>query len=297
MTPKNLHNPFDNLDEPESSTTPNDESPPSYTEYPTPTTPNTNIPPPSNPRKPIAIPTTTSSSSSSLSISPFLRAYPPVLQTNALPSPTFLTFLDTLNAAITDTPPLQTLDATGNILQSVPVLFPLHWVGSAVSGLAQLGGRGVARGRVGGVLERANREVFHPRGLHVCIEGVDLLAVTAGIPVLDSRGAVSGGGLRGVLRGAFGGNGGVCWVGEDVVRRWVRALESWIERLEVEVLPWSSQSRLTRFNAACRRNGVDSGGGNGGQRDVNEEEAFRRSLWLIIRDIRDGDDEALGRHS
>lgn len=68
-------------------------------------------------------------------------------------------------------------------------------------------------------------------------------------------------------------------MGEDVVMRWVRALETWIERLEVELLPWSSQSRLTRFNAACRRrNGVDSGGAGYGQRNGSEEEAFRRSL-------------------
>ncbi|KAJ5820557.1 hypothetical protein N7474_006148 [Penicillium riverlandense] len=136
--------------------------------------------------KPIAIPAIDAANES-----PFLRAYAPILSKHKLPKDSFLTFLDQLNDAVATSPPMQVLDATGGVLQSVPILFPIRWIGSAVSELANLGGHGISKGRSDSAIRRANKDIFGPRGLKVEIAKLDAVAHIAQIPILDSQGKVN----------------------------------------------------------------------------------------------------------
>lgn len=117
----------------------------------------------------------------------------------------------------------------------------------------------------------------------------DALAYVAGIPVLDAQGKVGGDRLRRVLDEA-GGNAAAAAV--DVNRDGdmrVKALQPWIAELEVDVLPWTSRSKLTRFNAAWKKRNypgqVDSSSGGGQKSESDVEEGLRKCLWLVIRPI------------
>ncbi|CAG8901812.1 unnamed protein product [Penicillium nalgiovense] len=209
--------------------------------------------------KPIAIPAITSSSDS-----PFIRAYPPILSNHQLPKESFLAFLDQVNKDIAASPPLQVLDATGGILKSVPVLFPLHWVGTAVSGLANLGSQGMSKSRADSSIKQANKDIFGPRGLKVEIGKLDALAHAAA--------------------GAWFAAG-------------IGILQPWIAELEFEILPWSSKSKLTRFNASLKKYNEpkDQETRDRGKRSVvnnqeirQEEDHFRKALWLVIREVENG---------
>ncbi|OKL58173.1 hypothetical protein UA08_06834 [Talaromyces atroroseus] len=281
-----------------------DEEPPAYTGM-FETGESSNTPPLSStqqqPKRTVAIPAVDSSFNS-----PFIRAYAPILKDYNLPQEVFLSFLDRLNKAIANSPPLQVLDATGGLLSSVPILFPLHWIGSAVSGIANLGNLGVSKSRTDTFLRDSNRDIFGPRGLKIEIAKLDALAHIAKIPILDSRGKVS---LQSPLlqqlmqlRGSVGSSGGD-WDDDqndgsdmsfDAQQQRIRILQPWIAELELDILPWTSESRLTRFNAALKKhNNRDSRGGPRGARhakktlvNANDEEddPFRKCLWLIIRE-------------
>jgi len=140
----------------------------------------------SNKDGPVAIPAVDSAHESS-----FLRAYAPLLNEHKIPKDKFLSFLDGLNDVMTTSPPMQVLDATGGILKSVPILFPLHWIGSAVSGLANLGGQGISKSRSDSAIRQANKDLFGPQGLKAEIAKLDALAHIAKIPILDSQGKVN----------------------------------------------------------------------------------------------------------
>ncbi|CAG8369741.1 unnamed protein product [Penicillium salamii] len=252
-------------------------------------------PPPS--QRPIAIPAIASPSDS-----PFIRAYPPILQSHNLPKESFLNFLDQLNKDIASSPPLQVLDATGGILNSVPILFPLHWIGSAVSGLANLGSQGMSKSRTDSSLKIANRDIFGPRGLKVEVAKLDALAHLANIPILDSQGKISRQAplflqLQDEPVEATDERHEL----ELELQRKIRTLQPWIADLEIEVVPWSSKSKLTRFNAALKkrndpkeyerrgrrerreRRGRD--GSDNAEASPDDQESFRKALWLVIREI------------
>ena len=231
--------------------------------------------------KPIAIPAIGSSSDS-----PFLRAYAPILTTYNLPRDSFFSFLDHLNKVISGSPPLQVLDATGGILQSVPILFPLRWIGSAVSGLASLGSQGVSKSRADSYLRQANRETFGPRGLKVEIAKLDALAYMANIPILDSNGKVSRQNpLLQRLLETGGAAEGARDAGMVVEQRQVEILQPWIAALELDILPWTSKSKLTRFNAALKKRNDPAQwrDGLGQSSEASEETDIRHGLWLVIR--------------
>lgn len=258
-------------------------------------------------KKPIAIPAVDSSFDS-----PFMRAYAPVLKDYKLPQEVFLSFLDRLNKAVASSPPLQVLDATGGVLSAVPILFPLHWIGSAVSGIAKLGKSGVSKSRTDSLLKDANKDIFGPRGLKIEVAKLDALAHIAKIPILDSRGKVSRQAplfqqlaaveaQSDISSAATEGN---IELAMDAQQRRLRILQPWLADLELDVLPWTSQSKLTRFNAALKKhNGADDKDSKGkrrrdrdyrqsrineGQDDDDEEEendSFRKCLWLIIREV------------
>lgn len=235
-------------------------------------------------KRPIAIPAIDPANAS-----PFLRAYAPILHNYQLPKDSFLTFLDQLNDVMNTSPPMQVLDATGGVLQSVPILFPIRWIGSAVSGLANLGGQGISKSRSDSVIRQANRELFGPRGLKVEIGKLDALAYIGKIPILDSKGKVN---QQAPLLQQLNelSNADADEAQElDLQQRRIRVLQPWIADLEVEVLPWTSRSRLTRFNAALKkRNDPESSRAprRGEQQDNPERETgFKKGLWLIIQDL------------
>ncbi|KAJ5340905.1 hypothetical protein N7541_010029 [Penicillium brevicompactum] len=248
--------------------------------------------------RPIAIPAIASSFDS-----PFIRAYPSILQTHKLPKESFLNFLDQLNKDMASSPPLQVLDATGGILNSVPILFPLHWIGNAVSGLANLGGQGMSKGRTDSSIKTANRDIFGPRGLKVEIAKLDALAHLAKIPILDSQGKINRQApLLLQLQDEQLEPSDEQQAAELEVQRRIRILQPWIADLEFEILPWSSKSKLTRFNAALkkrndpgessrremrreRRGRRERFGPNDAEASPEDTELFRKALWLIIREI------------
>ncbi|KAJ5577972.1 uncharacterized protein N7459_006936 [Penicillium hispanicum] len=243
-------------------------------------------------RKPIAIPAIDPANDS-----PFLRAYPPILTTYKLPKESFLRFLDQLNDVMTTSPPMQVLDVTGGILKSVPILFPLHWIGSVVSGLANRGGQGLSKSRADATLRQANRDIFGPRGLKLEIARLDAVAHIAQIPVLDSQGVVHPDApiFRQLVTWSNPTGQGLMQAIESQQNR-LGVLEPWIARLELDVPPPTQQSRLTRFNTALKKwNNPDNR--SRGQRGESESEPgsdspenqLRNTLWLVIRELPAGD--------
>ncbi|KAJ5623770.1 hypothetical protein N7510_000079 [Penicillium lagena] len=238
------------------------------------------------PDKPIAIPAVDAANES-----PFLRAYAPILSKHKLPKDSFLTFLDQLNDAVETSPPMQVLDATGGILQSVPILFPVRWIGSAVSELANLGGHGISKGRSDSAIRRANKDIFGPRGLKVEIAKLDAVAHIAKIPILDSQGKVN---RQAPLLQQLEKLSNTCTDRAqelDLQQQRIRLLEPWIAELEPEILPWTSKSRLTRFNAALKKNNQQDREQRGRRNaDMQEEQTgFRKCLWLVIRKVESAD--------
>ena len=222
--------------------------------------------------------------------SPFVRSYAPLLNKYNISKDKFLTFLDELNDVMTTSPPMQVLDATGGILRSVPILFPLHWIGSAVSGLAKLGGQGISKSRSDTAIRQANKDIFTPRGLKAEIAKLDALAHIAKIPILDSQGKVN---KQASLIQQLGelSSAPVDESQEfDLQERRLRVLQPWIAELEFYIKPWTSKSRLTRFNAALKKRNDTTcqDPASSGRPDPEEEDmGFRKSLWLIIRKAED----------
>jgi hypothetical protein len=149
-------------------------------------------------------------------------------------------------------------------------------------------------------LRQANRDIFGPRGLQVEISKLDALAHIAKIPILDSQGKVS---RRVPLSQQLLINTNTtpadAWSELDVQQRWIKILQPWIAELQMEILPWTAKSRLTRFNTALKKRnnqGNHPREGDGQQMKVQdgyieingEEIKFRKCLWLIIKDIGGG---------
>lgn len=226
--------------------------------------------------------------------SPFLRSYAPLLSEHNISKDKFLTFLDELNDAMTTSPPMQVLDATGGILSAVPILFPLHWIGSAVSGLANLGGQGISKSRSDMTIRQANKDIFTPRGLKAEIGKLDALAHIAKIPILDSQGKVN---KQASLIQQLGelSSAPVDESQElDLQQRRLRVLQPWIAELEFYVKPWTSKSRLTRFNAALKKRNdtrCQDPASSGRPEPEEEDMGFRKSLWLIIRKAEDANEK------
>jgi hypothetical protein len=290
MADEKKQNPFEGMGPSEEA-----DHPPAYTTGPSTSSPGPAPgPAPDLPqgRKPVALPAISSSFDS-----PFIRAYPPILQSHNLPKESFLFFLDQLNKDISSSPPLQVLDVTGGILNSVPILFPLHWIGNVVSGLATLGSQGVSKSRTDSFLKTANKDIFGPRGLKVEITKLDALAHLAKIPILDAQGKINRQAPLFLQLRDEAVVGDERQVEMELQRR-IRTLGPWIEDLEVEVLPWSSKSKLTRLNAALKKRNAprDTRDGERRGRDGSydaevrqeENESFRKALWLVIREIEEG---------
>lgn len=213
--------------------------------------------------------------------SPFLRAYAPILKDYQLPQESFLSFLDQLNTAVSTSPPLQVLDVVGGILNAVPILFPINWIGSTISEIANAGSLGVSKSRADSNVRRANKDIFAPRGLRVEIVKLDALAHIAKIPILNSQGKIN---WRAEL---FQDSR---FQGIDGKQQLVQILQPWIAELELNVLPWTNKSKLTRLNASLKkRNNSNDRSSESSESKTEGDGEFERwkGLWLVIRDLKE----------
>ncbi|KAJ5247127.1 hypothetical protein N7468_002110 [Penicillium chermesinum] len=257
--------------------------------------PSNQYPPIPDHKKPIVIPAIGPEN-----VSPFLRAYAPILEKYKLPKDSFYRFLDELNEVKSTSPPLQVLDVTGGILQAVPILFPLRWIGSAVSGLASLGGYGVSKGRADLAIKKANKEVFGPRGLKVEIAKLDAIAHIAHIPILDQYGKMNR--QAPLVRQLDELSQPASNEAQELYlqKRRIQVLQPWIAELDIDVLPWTPKSKLHRFNNVLKKKNNPEDSQRDRRRDERSRDSrdrreheyrsedgepeFRRPLWLVIRE-------------
>ncbi|KAJ5634067.1 hypothetical protein N7528_001909 [Penicillium herquei] len=229
-----------------------------------------------NPNRPVAIPQVGMEKES-----PFLRAYAPYLMKYHMPREMFLTFLDKLNAAMKSSPPMQVLDLTGGVLQSVPILFPLHWLGSIVSGAANKGSQGLTKSRADSVVKQANKEMFGPLGLKVEIARLKALARVAKMPILDSDGRVNTKAPIIQQLGEFTLHGTEVEDEANFQRQRVELFRPWIADLEIDSdNPLKkNKSRLTRYNKSVKNYY------EGNRDSARNDPDLYKALWLVIREI------------
>lgn len=115
--------------------------------------------------RPILIPS--SSVGSLLSATPpFLRAYPPILDTYGVSSSRFMAIIDGLNVALAESPPFQAMQIAGNGVGFVPDHIA-QGVSLGLNVAASTGAAATSYIRTKKALERANRDVFEPVGLRM----------------------------------------------------------------------------------------------------------------------------------
>lgn len=224
--------------------------------------------------------------------SPFIRGYVPMLERYNIPKGAFLKFLDSLNETVMTNPPMQVLEVTGGILKSVPILFPLHWLGSAFNGIASFTEGERSKGRSDQAIKQANKEIFASHGLKAELANLDALAYLAKIPILDASGKIDKktplvrhlADLSKKSPDDLSGSQGQELEMELQMQR-LQALQPWISDIELDVKPMTGKSRLTRLNSALKKYN------NPRRRDrFNESQAgdgkdrFRKCLWLVIRE-------------
>lgn len=215
-----------------------------------------------------------------------------------LPQDSFFRFLDSLNEVITTNPPMQVLDVTGGILKSVPILFPLHWIGSAFSGLANISEQSKSKSRSDTALKQANKEIFGPRGLKAELANLDALAYIAKIPILDSQGKINKNATLVRQLGDMSRAYRERRKGSDskepeqkqaheleLQQQRIHLLHPWIQDLQLDVKP-TAKSRLTRFNSALKKyNERERQDSNSRSENGDEQDRFRKCLWLVIREL------------
>ncbi|KAF9772551.1 hypothetical protein IL306_009743 [Fusarium sp. DS 682] len=177
--------------------------------------------------KPIAIPATSSKLGS-----PFLRAFPPILEEQYhLPREVFLRFLDDLNRAAVASPPVQILGLVGSVVSMVP-LYTAQIVGSSVNAAATLSTYAMSKSRSELCIRKANQEIFMPRGLKAEFAKLDAVARYAQIPILNDKGKIEKNGMvLGPLEDAS------MQSSVTVQQRRLQALEPWIAPLDLTPLP------------------------------------------------------------
>lgn len=212
----------------------NYKNPPPYEavhQYPLPTAPPpTKVASGGELEKIIAIPATSSKLGS-----PFLRAYPPALNSFGIPQDVFLQFLDHMNRVAVASPPVQVLGLAGNIVGMVP-LHTTQIVGGALNATATLTTVAMSKGRVELLLRDANKDIFGPCGLRVRVAKLDAVAQLAGIPILDERGRID---PRSPVLGPM--EGDMDSEHLSAQQRRLAALAPWISPLAVEDLPTVDQ--------------------------------------------------------
>ncbi|KAF4333910.1 hypothetical protein FBEOM_12271 [Fusarium beomiforme] len=177
--------------------------------------------------KPIAIPATSSKLGS-----PFLRAFPPILEDQYhLPREAFLRFLDDLNRAAVASPPVQILGLVGSVVSMVP-LHTAQIVGNSVNAAATLSTYAMSKSRSELCIRQANKELFMPRGLKAEFAKLDAVARYAQIPILNDKGKIE---KNGMILGPL--EDSLTQSQLTVQQRRLQALEPWIAPLDLTPLP------------------------------------------------------------
>lgn len=195
--------------------------------------------------KVIAIPATDPTAGS-----PFLRAYPSVLQNFNLPRENFLEFLDRFNRAAVASPPVQILGLAGNIVSMVP-LHTAQIVGGTINAVSNIGSRAIAKGHTEIVLRDANRNIFEPRGLKVQVAKLDAVASIARMPILTADGKIE---KHAAVLQPFESDDDYRFA--TAQERRLKALGPWIEKLDVEGLPQLAEgsNMLSKMHASVSEN-------------------------------------------
>ncbi|KAI0860834.1 hypothetical protein F4860DRAFT_477868 [Xylaria cubensis] len=177
-------------------------------------------------QKPIVIPATAASLGS-----PFLRAYPPSLEAFQIQRGEFLEVLDGLNRVAVQSPPLQVLGLVGDVIGAVPE-GTAQAVGLTIKVAADIGRVALSKGATEAYLRKVNKEIFAPRGLKMEIAKLEAVARINNLPILDAKGKIRDDAqllqplldLQQIQK-------------MGVAQRWLQALESWIQPLDLEALP------------------------------------------------------------
>ncbi|CAH0033131.1 unnamed protein product [Clonostachys rhizophaga] len=177
--------------------------------------------------KPIALPTVRSAQGS-----PYIRAYPLELANVGITRETFLSFLDHVNRAVADNPPLLAVGVVGGVVGLVPEP-TAQLAGSVIELAADVGNVALAEGRTELVLRKANIDIFHPVGLQVRVAKLEAVAKIAGMPFLDAESGKLTSGLR--VLAPLDDEMELNTLG--VQRRRLRDLEEWLSPLDLEELP------------------------------------------------------------
>ncbi|THY28191.1 hypothetical protein D6D01_03959 [Aureobasidium pullulans] len=163
---------------------------------------------------------------------PFTRAYSPSLASMGIDITTFLNFLDTLNIALSPAPPLQIIDLAGGIMGMVPHHIPAL-VGGGLQASAKIAGAVTSKARSKAVLEKANKEVFGPRGMKM--EIVDTAELKRRL------------GITGSLLGTLDEQSSVL----SVQQRRLKVLEPCTASLDLDVpMPEQQANAIDRLSAA-----------------------------------------------
>ncbi|KAI1274863.1 hypothetical protein F5Y07DRAFT_371736 [Xylaria sp. FL0933] len=203
-----------------------DNPPPAYTEY---ASGQQQAPVPissRNLRKPIVIPATAASLGS-----PFLRAYPRILEAFQIPREEFLNILDGLNRVAVQSPPIKALGLVGDALGVVP-LSTAQVVGLALNSAATIGKVALSKGATEVYLRKVNKEIFAPHGLKMEVAKLEAMARVNKLPILDHTGRLRDDAQ--LLRPLLDSHEIQTM---SAAQRWLQALEPWVEPLDLETLP------------------------------------------------------------
>lgn len=204
-------------------------------------TPPSSVASPGQLRKAIVIPATNAELGS-----PFLRAYAPALSGLGITREEFLGFIDKLNRVAVASPPLEILGLVGNIVGMVPS-HTAQIVGTTVELAAQITTGIVSKGATELCLRDMNKELFGPRGLKVQVAQLNAVATITKMPILTPDGKVD---KKAPLMRPFD-DEEECGTMSAQERR-LRALEGYIEHLDIENLPELAKGSnpLSRMHAA-----------------------------------------------
>ncbi|KAF5020306.1 hypothetical protein F66182_7682 [Fusarium sp. NRRL 66182] len=131
-----------------------------------------------SPSRPVLLPATSIGSSLDTA-PPFVRAYPPILGSYDISATVFLSILDALNVALADPAACQAVGIAGEGLGFVPN----EIAQGAALGLEVAAGASSAAVcyiRTKRLLDKMNREVFNPKGLHMEIKKDEVIMETLG---------------------------------------------------------------------------------------------------------------------
>jgi hypothetical protein len=216
--------------------------------------------------------------------SPIMRAWPPVLERTGLSKADFIDFIDRLNRATVDSPPIQVLGLVGNVVGMVP-LATAQIVGGAVNMGAMVAGAAVRMGHTEILLREANRDLFQPLGLKVKLAKMSAVAKMAGIPIMGLDGKFD---KKSHLLPPLGYDGG-SHQSIGVHQRRLMALQPYLSPLEYDGMPeleQPSNSLLRMHQAVSVRAAAKEERRmmkkRSSSRKDKEEKVLRKLIFLVV---------------